>query len=202
VAKLADQVQRIQIRRIERDVFETEELARRCLRILTGGGTGGDEEGSGGSGSDSGGGGAGGMRRGRRRREGAGGGGGGGGGGGRKRSRSVSLLQVARASSVSRVGVGEVVTEQRESVKVRGDTTDDDRPPAGRRDRDRDRDGGSRFEVVGPERDASGRIVVDVGGPADVERRSDRDRDRPAPVYVEREKSRYSDRDRDRDRYR
>lgn len=174
-------MQRVQIRRIERDVFETEELARRCLRILSGGDTGVGEEESGGSGSDSGGGG-GGIRR--RRRSGG------------RRSRSISLPPVASARSVSRVGVGEVVMEEKESVKVRGDTTDG--PPVGRRERDRDRDRRSRFEVVRPERDASGRIVVDVGGPIDVERRRDRDRDRPAPVYVERERSRYGDQDRDR----
>jgi hypothetical protein len=176
-------LQRVQIRRIERDVFETEELARRCLRILSGGDTGADEEGSGGSGSDSGGGG--GIRR--RRRS---------GGGGGRRSRSISLPPVASARSVSRVGVGEVVMEEKESGKVRGDNIDG--PPVERRERDRDRDRRSRFEVVRPERDASGRIVVDVGGPVDVERRRDRDRDRPAPVYVERERTRYGDQDRDR----
>jgi hypothetical protein len=190
VTKLADQVQHIQIRRIERDVFEAEELARRCLRLLSGGdntGGGGDDDGSGGgSGSDSGGGGGGGGVRRRR-------GGGGGGGGGGKRSRSVSVSlppPVARARSVGGA-------EQRESnVKVRGDTTDGTPAATGRRER------GSRFEVVRPDRDAEGRIVVDVGGPVDVDRRRDRDRDRPAPVYVERERerSRYGDRDRDRDR--
>lgn len=34
------QVQRIQIRRIERDAFETDELIKRCLKILSGGGPG------------------------------------------------------------------------------------------------------------------------------------------------------------------
>lgn len=98
--------------------------------------------------------------------------------------------------------------EEKEAVKVRGDTTDrDDRLPTARRDRTRDSDRGSRFEMVRPERDASGRIVVDVARSIDVERRRDRDRNGyggSAPVYVERERSRYGERDhdRDRDRYR
>src|ERR1700722_4620044 len=184
VMRLADQVQRIQIRRIERDMFETEELVRRCLRLLSGGDNGGDEEGSGGSGSDSGGGGGGG---GMRKRRSAGGGGDGGRG-----SRSISVPAVSRARSTSG---REVETEERVSEKVKGDTTDS--PPM-RRERDRDR--GSRYEVRRPDRDASGRMVVDVRGPVDIERPRNRDRDRdrdidrPAPVYVEREKSRYGDR--------
>jgi hypothetical protein len=179
-------VQRIQIRRIERDVFETEELARRCLRLLSGSDNGGDEEGSGGSGSDSGGGG-GGMRK--RRSA-------GGGSDGRRGSRSISVPAVSRARST---GGREVEMEERVSEKVRRDTADG--PPV-RKGRDRDR--GSRYEVRRPDRDASGRIVVDVGGPVDIERPRnrdwDRDRDmnRPAPVYVEREKSRYGDRGSDR----
>ena len=39
-------MQRIQIRRIERDVLEMEELVRRCLGLLSGGDAGGDEDGS------------------------------------------------------------------------------------------------------------------------------------------------------------
>jgi hypothetical protein len=200
VTRLADLVQRIQIRRIERDVFETEELTRRCLKLLSGGGGGGggdDGGGSGGSdGSDSGDGG--GLRK--RRKS--------GGGVSVKSRRSMSLPPVARAPSVSRVGGGrEPVVEEREAVKVRGDTTTDgERPTATRRERERDR--GSRYEVVRPERDSSGRIVVDVGGAVDVERWRNRDRDRdwdrdrPAPVYVERERERSRYGDRDRERYR
>lgn len=168
--KLADQVQRIQIRRIERDVFETEELTRRCLRLLSGGGGGDDvEDGSGGSdGSDSDGGG-GGLRR--RRRSGVGGGDG---WGSVKSRKSTSLPPVGRRARS--VGGREVVVEEREAMKVRGDTTTTNgerAPAAGRRNRR-----GSRYEFVRPERDSSGRIVVDVGGPVDVERRRERDRDR------------------------
>ena len=62
VTTMMDQVQRIQIRRIERDVFETDELVKRCLNRL-GGRAGGGRNGSSGSGSDGGGGRPGGMRR-------------------------------------------------------------------------------------------------------------------------------------------
>ena len=57
---MLDQLQRIQIRRIERDVFETDELVKRCLDLLEG------RSGRGRSGSaspGSGGGGGGGVRR-------------------------------------------------------------------------------------------------------------------------------------------
>ena len=178
--KLADNVQRIQIRRIERDMLETEELVRRCLGLLSGGVAWGGEDGSGGSGSDSGGGG-GGIRR---RRGGAGEG-----GGGRKRSRSASLPPMGRAKT-SRGR--EVVTEERESVKVREGATDGHPPVRKERERDRDRDRSSRYEVVRPSQDEQGRIIVDVDLPRE------RDRGRPAPVYAERERSRYGDRDRDR----
>lgn len=50
---MLDQVQRVQIRRIERDAFETDELVKRCLDILdTRGGRGRSRHGS--SGSDGG----------------------------------------------------------------------------------------------------------------------------------------------------
>jgi hypothetical protein len=93
-----------------------------------------------------------------------------------------------------------VVTEERETVKVKGDTTDGHPAVRKERERERDRDRGrsSRYEVVRPSRDEQGRIIVDVGGPVDVDLPRERDRDRPAPVYVERERSRYGDRDRDR----
>lgn len=59
VVDMLDQVQRVQIRRIERDAFETDELVKRCLNILDrrGGGGGGSRRGgpSGSSGSDRGG---------------------------------------------------------------------------------------------------------------------------------------------------
>ncbi|OAP62807.1 hypothetical protein AYL99_02034 [Fonsecaea erecta] len=61
VEDMMNQVQRIQIRRIERDVFETDELVRRCLNTLTGRrGRGGSARGSSSS-SGSGGGGNGGI---------------------------------------------------------------------------------------------------------------------------------------------
>jgi hypothetical protein len=44
--KLADNVQRIQTRRIKRDMLEVKELVRRCLEPLSGGDAGGDEGGS------------------------------------------------------------------------------------------------------------------------------------------------------------
>ena len=93
-----------------------------------------------------------------------------------------------------------MLTEERESVKVRGNTTDGHLPvrKEWERERDRDRDRSSRYEVVRPSRDEQGRIIVDVGGPVDVDLPRERDRDRPAPVYVERKRSRYGDRDRDR----
>src|ERR1700742_3135385 len=53
---MMDQVQRIQIRRIERDVFETDELVKRCLDRLEGRG-GRGRSGSGNPGSGGGGGG-------------------------------------------------------------------------------------------------------------------------------------------------
>ena len=53
---MLDHVQRIQIRRIERDVFEADELVKRCLDRLEGkGGRGRSESGSPGSGGGSGG---------------------------------------------------------------------------------------------------------------------------------------------------
>ncbi|OAG42838.1 hypothetical protein AYO21_02789 [Fonsecaea monophora] len=60
VEDMLTQVQRIQIRRIERDVFETDELVKRCLNRL--GGRGGRGRSAHGSSSDSRGGGGGGIR--------------------------------------------------------------------------------------------------------------------------------------------
>jgi hypothetical protein len=139
VTKLADQVQRIQIRRIERDVFETEELTRRCLRLLSGGGDDVGDRSGGSDGSDSDGGG-GGLRR-RRRRSGVGGGDG---GGSVKVRKSTSLPPVGRRARS--VGGREAVVEEREAVKVRGDTTatnGEQAPAAGRRDRR-----GSRYRIL------------------------------------------------------
>ena len=145
VTKLADQVQRIQIRRIERDVWETEQLVRLVLGRMVGVGGGGGEE-SDDSGSSSG------PDGGRP------GGGGGGRGGVRKRRRSARVAEQQRKRVSSRSGSlsggaaprKEMVVE-RETVKVRGDTTRDsgtererERPAPRRRrdsvDRDRERD--------------------------------------------------------------
>ncbi len=159
VKNLASMVQRVQIRRIERDLFETEELVRRCLGKLSGDGGDGSGYGDGSGSSDSDGGGGGGVRK-RRGSE-------------KVRSRSVSAPPVRR--SASQAGGRDRVVEERESVKVRGDTTDGPakRPPP----RDRDRDRGSRYEVVRP-----GRMYVDVQRPGD--------RDRRGSVYVQGDRSR------------
>ncbi|KAK5044453.1 hypothetical protein LTR84_011267 [Exophiala bonariae] len=55
VENMLQQVQRIQIRRIERDAFETDELVKRCLKVLStrGGGRSGSRGGGGSSGSGS-----------------------------------------------------------------------------------------------------------------------------------------------------
>ena len=58
-----------------------------------------------------------------------------------------------------------MVTEGRESVKVRGDTTDGHPPVRKERERHRDRDRSCRYEVVRPSRDEQGRIIVDVDQP-------------------------------------
>ena len=163
VSNLALMVQRIQIRRIERDMFETEELVRRCLGLLSGGkGDYGQE--SGGSDSDGGGGGGGGEVRRRR-------------GNGKGRSRSVSVPPGRR--SASQAGGRERAVEEKEFVKVRGDTTDGpaERPVT------RENDRRSRYEIVRP-----GRIYVDVERP--------RERDQRGSVYMQEGKSRYGDQDR------
>ena len=104
----------------------------------------------------------------------------------------MSLPPVGRAKTS---GGRDVVTEERESVKVRGDTTDGHPPVRKERERHRDRDRSSGYEVVRPSRDEQGRIILDVGGPVEGDLPKERDRDRPALVYVERERNRYGDRD-------
>jgi hypothetical protein len=77
----------------------------------------------------------------------------------------VSLPPVGR---VKTSGGRDVVTEEREWVKVRGNTTDGHPSVRKEQERHRDRDRSSRYKVVRPSRDEQGRIIVDVGGPVDV----------------------------------
>ena len=205
VVRLADQVQRIQIRRIERDVWETEQMVRLVLgRIVSGGGFG-EGEGSEDSGSSSG-------------PDGGDGGGGRGGGGVTRRRRSARVAEQQKRRGTSRSGSvpgGALRTEtmERETVKVRGDTTRDsgtdrDRPPPRRRrdsedlDRERERerpppprprgrrgsttyeilrpgDQDSVFEIVRPGDRGSGYEVIrpEERRARDVERERDRRRD-------------------------
>lgn len=139
---MLDQVQRVQIRRMERDVFETDELVKRCLRRLNGRGGGGRSgTGSNSSGSDgSGGGGVGGIRR-----------------------RSVkSRPGSAKLSSrrVSATGGQFSGVEERETIQIRPDggikTRDGEASNTGRR-RERSPPPRFEYEVVHP-----GRIYVDL----------------------------------------
>lgn len=147
VENMLQQVQRIQIRRIERDAFETDELIKRCLKILSRGGSGhGGRSGShssSGSGSDR---------------------GGGGGGTGAARRRSVrssagSVRIPSRRPSRAGREFREVV-ERREAIRVaRPDSGVNVRDPeASNTGRPRERTPGPRYEyeVVQP-----GRIYVD-----------------------------------------
>ena len=214
VVRLADQVQRIQIRRIERDVWETEQMVRLVLgRIVSGGGFG-EGEGSEDSGSSSG-------------PDGGDGGGGRGGGGVTRRRRSARAAEqqkrrgTSRSGSVSGgAGRREVVVErERETGKVRGDTTtrdsgtDRDRlPPRRQRDRDsedrdrnrpppqrpRERRGSTTYEVLRPgDQDSVFEIVRpgDRGSGYEVIRPGER-----RARDVERERRRDGDRDGGRDR--
>ena len=127
-----DTVQRIQIRRIERDVFETDELVRRCLDRLEGRGGRGDS-GRSGSGSP-----------------------GSGGGGGVVRKRSVrsrpgSVRMPSRRGSAASGHFREV--EEREFVRRH---PDGEASNTGRR-RERSPQPRYEYEVVQP-----GRIFVDV----------------------------------------
>jgi hypothetical protein len=136
---MMDQVQRIQIRRIERDVFETDELVKRCLQRL-GGGTGGDDRrsGSSSSGSDSG---NGGVRAGMRTRS--------------VQSKAGSVRMPSRRGSASSGRFREV--EEREIVRARsndGRPRDNEPSNTGRR---RERSPRYEYDVVQP-----GRIFVDV----------------------------------------
>lgn len=55
VDQMSERVQRVQIRRIERDTFETDELVKKCVKLLSrGGGRGGSGRSSSSSGSDDG----------------------------------------------------------------------------------------------------------------------------------------------------
>jgi hypothetical protein len=134
-----NQVQRVQIRRIERDVFETDELVKRCLQRL-GGGPGGDgrRSGSSSSGSDSG---NGRVGAGPRRRS--------------ARTKTGSVRMPSRPGSASSGRFREV--EEREAIRVRpndGRPRDNEPSNTGRR---RERSPRYEYEVVQP-----GRIFVDV----------------------------------------
>ena len=132
VTNLADQVQRIQIRRIERDVFETDELVKRCLDRLKGSGGRGGRRGSG-SGSP----GDGGSSSGVRRRS--------------VRSRPGSVRMPSRRGSAASAQFRDV--EEREFVRRRPDGESSN---TGRR-RERSPRQRYEYEVVQP-----GRIFVDV----------------------------------------
>jgi len=143
---MLDQVQRIQIRRIERDIFETNELVKRCWDNLGGRGRGGgggrsDDSGSG-SGSDS----LGGTKgRADVRRRSAG-------------SRRGSVGPLGRRSS----GTGAPVREVEETEVIRRRADRQDRVPGaasntGRRRRDRSPPPRREYEVVQP-----GKIYVEV----------------------------------------
>lgn len=127
-----DVVQRIQIRRIERDAFETDELVKRCLDRLEGNG-GRDGGGRGGSGSPGGGGGSNVVRR------------------RSVRSRPGSVRMPSRRGSAASAHFREV--EEREFVRRR---PDGEASNTGRR-RERSPRPRYEYEIVQP-----GRISVDV----------------------------------------
>jgi len=169
VMGMLDQVQRIQIRRIERDVFETDELVKRCLDRLEGRGRGG-RSGSSGSGTD--GGGGGGHQIGRKRGV---------------RSRPGSARGPSRRGSVASGRFREV--EETEVIRVR--------PQNGRARDGEDSNTGRRRETSRPryeyETVKPGRISVEV----DTAEPQRRPKAVPAKSYVrERDRDRYSGTDR------
>lgn len=188
VVSLMDQVQRVQIRRIERDVFETDELVKRIVRILAARGEGGGESDGSGSGSGSDGGGGRGLRR---RRSG--------------KAKSKESVRVRSRSRNRTTPVAYRESREVETVRVRDPgqdrARDRDRPkssaeaePASNTGRRRDGSASYEddYEFVRP-----GRVEV-----VDVDRDAGR---RPSGRYereVHREKSRSRDRDRRRDRSR
>jgi hypothetical protein len=175
VQRLADQVQRVQIRRIERDVFECDELIKRVLRKVDGGRDG--HESSSGSESDDRGPRSGGgvSRRGSRRSV----------GGGRKtvyesketevvrvpaRSRAGSVRAVSRARSVSRVR--SISPPRRRSPSLRERNEESPASPVEQRPSNTARRRAARgsrlgdgynYEVARPGHD--GTYIIDVNGP-------------------------------------
>jgi len=104
VRALADRVQRLQMRRIERDVYECDELVKRGLAIM--GGMGGEDVYNDcGEGGPNGGRGGGGVRRRKRRSA--------------KSSRAPSFSASQRSRNVSRAGVREVYEKEIRRVKRR-----------------------------------------------------------------------------------
>ncbi len=142
---MLDQVQRIQIRRIERDTFEADELIKRCLALLyRRRGDGRRPSGSSSSGSDGG-------------RGGRGSGGGGGGGGGVVVSRPGSIKPSTRRSSGTGGRFREV--EETEIIRKRQDSGAKARTGEASNTGRRRRSTQSRYEY---EVVQSGRIYIDV----------------------------------------
>lgn len=143
VENMLQQVQRIQIRRIERDAFETDELVKRCLKVLSARGR--ERSGSRGGGSSSSGSGPGsdgrGGRAGTRRR------------GVRSSAGSVRVQSRRPSNAGSRFREEVVRTARRENGTAMRDTE------ASNTGRQRERTPGPRYEyeVVQP-----GRIYVDT----------------------------------------
>ena len=140
---MLDQIQRVQIRRIERDVFESDELVKRCLRILDRGPGGGGRSGNGSS------------------SDGDGGGGGGGAGAHRRssvRAKAGSVRGSGRRASATGGHFREV--EERETIRIRPEggnrSGDGEASNTGRRRRTSPRPR-VEYEVVQP-----GRIYVDA----------------------------------------
>jgi len=143
VISMLDQVQRIQIRRIERDVFETDELVKRCLRKL-GGQRGGRRSGDGGSSPDRDGGRAASRESLRRRSAGS-----------WRRSASFPHRRSTGTGGQFRD------VDEKETIRVRPRrdvrTQDDEASDPGRRRRRRESQPRREYEIVQP-----GRIYVDV----------------------------------------
>lgn len=150
VVRLMDQVQRIQIRRLERDVFETDELVKRMY------GRGGGEGSVSGSGSDSGGGG--GRRSGSARSV-------------RSRGSVRSVRMPSRAGSRAGRNFREVEEVERVRRSMPSPSRDIEASNTGRR---RERRSGPRveYEIVRP----GTTYVVDDGYPRPPRRSYSRDR--------------------------
>ncbi|KIY04040.1 uncharacterized protein Z520_00732 [Fonsecaea multimorphosa CBS 102226] len=145
VEDMLNQVQRIQIRRMERDVFETDELVKRCLNTLKGSGGRGRSVRGGFSSSGGGSGGRGGGIGAVRRRN--------------VRSRTGTLMNPGRRSSAAGEYFREV--EEKEIRRVRSESGGPREGQASNTGRRRNRSPAPRYEyeVIHP-----GRISVDVGG--------------------------------------